>query len=55
MTNKQELYHEWIKGKFAEDRERYELDSDRRDPLANNLQVERERQREAIREYLKKV
>jgi hypothetical protein len=55
MTDEQELYHEWIKKKFAEDRQRYELASDRRDSVGGNLQLERERQREAIREYLKKV
>lgn len=55
MTEKQELYHEWIKKKFAEERQRNELAGNRRDPLGDDLEVEREKQRQAIRDYLKKI
>jgi len=51
----QELYHEWIKRKIAEDREKYELAADRRDPVDDGLEMERERQKETVRKYLKKV
>ena len=53
--DKQELYHEWIKRKIAEDRQKYELAADRHDPVGDGLEVERKRQKEAVREYLKKV
>ncbi len=50
-----ESYHAFIKRKYAEDREKYELDTNRRDPVGNDIELEREKLREFCREYLKKV
>jgi len=58
MTNSEgeyESYHEFIKRKYKEDREKYELDTNRRDPVAVDIEVEREELRKFCREYLKKV
>ena len=50
-----ESYHAFIKRKYAEDREKYELDANRRDPVGVDIEVEREELRKFCREYLKKV
>ena len=50
-----ESYYAFIKRKYAEDREKYELDTNRRSTVAADIEVEREELRKFCREYLKKV
>ena len=57
MTEKRELYHEWIKRKFSEESERDELDPNRRDPLGYDIQMERQEknQRQTNKRHLGQV